>query len=304
MKTRILPLVVLLLFAVAMLCPVWASAITPLDPDADASLTLYYQKDGHAFSDLEIGIYRVAQAFPDGTFELVLPYSAYPLNIHGITAQEQWQQIAHTLYSYIVANREEPDREARTDANGTVCFTDLETGLYFVREVAAVNEDGTYIFNNFLVYLPTPHPDGTFDYAVEARPKCTGFVPSDRYTVTKLWQDAGKQEDRPGQVTVDIYRNGELQDTQILSAANNWTYTWQVLNGDFGQWSVAEREVPAPYKVAIQQSGSTFSIVNIRHTPTEIPYTGDSFSPLPYILAMCFSGVMLVILGIYRWRRK
>ena len=304
MKNRILPLLLLLVVCISLLGPVWASDITPLDPDADARLTLYYQKDGDAFADLEIGIYRIAQAFPDGTFELVQPYAFYPLNIHDITVQEQWQQNARTLYAYIVANQAEPDREARTDADGTVCFSDLETGLYFVREAAAIRDGGTYLFNHFLVYVPTPHPDGSYDYAVEARPKCTNFVPRDQYTVTKLWQDAGKQDARPGEITVDIYQNGEWKDTQILSAANNWTYTWQVSGEDSGQWTVAERDVPEPYRVAIQQNGNTFSIVNVRHTPTEIPYTGDSFSPLPYILVMCFSGVMLVILGIYHWRRK
>ena len=155
-----------------------------------------------------------------------------------------------------------------------------------------------------MIYLPTPQPDGSYLYKIEAKAKCAEYVPEDEYTVIKLWQDAGDQQNRPGDVTVDIYRDGQLWDTQILNADNNWKYTWQVSQEDHSQWTVAERSVPAPYKVTIQQSGGTFSIINIRPVPVEIPHTGDSFTPLPWVLAMCFSGIMLVLLSLYGWRRR
>lgn len=304
MKKRILPLILLVVMCFIALCSPCVHAVTPLDPDAEASLTLHYQKDGAVFADLQVGIYRVAEALPDGSFQLIEPFASYPVNIHGITMQEQWNTVAQTVYAYIVADQLAPDREMVTDENGAVCFADLDTGLYFVREVAAENTSGTYIFNQFMVYVPTPQPDGTYIYTVEANPKCTKFVPKNQYSVTKLWQDGGNQNYRPKEVTVDIYKDGVLYETQILNADNNWTYTWYITGEDHSKWTVTERTVPDIYKVIIQQNGSNFSIINTCEIPPDIPQTCDTFTPLPWIVTMCFSGVMLLILGIYSRRRR
>lgn len=297
MKKRILSLILTLTMCVCTLCTFSVQALTPLDPDAEASLTLHYQKDGAAFADLQIGIYRIAEALPDGTFQLIEPFASYPLNIYGITKQEQWNQVAQTVYSYIIADQIAPDRELTTDEKGAVCFSDLDTGLYFVREVIAENTSGTYVFNQFMVYVPTPQPDGSYSYDVEAIPKCTGFVPKNRHSVTKLWQDGGKQDLRPKEVAVDIYKDGALIETQILSADNNWTYTWYVSADDHSHWTVAERTVPDGYKVTIRQNGSDFSIINTCQTLPDIPPTGDSFTPMLWIMLTCLSGIVLVILG-------
>ena len=303
MKKRILPRILLLLMCFTALCTPRAQAVTPLDPDAEASLTLHYQKAGDTFADLSIGIYRIAEAFPDGSFQLIEPFASFPLNIHGITTQEQWNQVAQTVYSYIVSDQIAPDAEKTTDGNGEVCFADLDTGLYFVREAVAENTNGTYIFNQFMVYVPTPQPDGTYSYAVEAKPKCTNFVPKNQYSVTKLWQDGGNQYLRPKEVTVDIYRDGVLYETQILRAENNWSYTWYVSGEAHSQWTVAERTVPDNYKVTIRQNGSHFSVINTCQATPDMPQTGDSATPMLWILLMCFSGVTLVILGSYSRRR-
>lgn len=305
MKKRILPLLCLAVLCCVVLGPLCASAAAPLNPDEEASLTLHYQKEDKAFPDLQVAIYRVAEAFPDGTFKLIEPFSSYPVNIYGITAQIQWKHVAATLCSYITANQVKPDVEALTEEDGTACFTGLKTGLYLVREVVAEDSEGVYIFNQFMVYLPTPQSDGSYNYCVDAKPKCTGFVPKTQYTVTKLWQDTGKQNLRPKEVTVDIYKDGVLYETKILSADNSWSYTWQVYGEDEGNWVVTERTVQDPYTVTIQQNGSVFTIINTIQTDPEIPpKTGDSFTPLPWTLAMCVSGIMLLLLGLYGRRRQ
>ncbi len=304
MKKRILPLILWVVVCFTILQPVYVQGVTPLDPNAEASLTLHYQKDGEGFADLQIGIYRVAEAHPDGSFSLIEPFASYPINIHGLTMQEQWDFVSQTICAYIVSDQVSPDAEAKTDASGTVCFSDLKTGLYFVREVIGENAGGTYVFNQFMVYVPTPQSDGTYTYAVEANPKSIRFVPEKQYSITKLWQDGGDQDYRPNEVTVDIYKDGELYETQILNSDNNWTYTWYVSDDDQGKWVVVERTVPDGYKVTIQQNGSHFSVINTRQTASDNPQTGDTFSPLFWILLMSFSGTMLLILGVYSRRRR
>ena len=304
MKKQILSLLLAAVTCLVAVCP-FSVCAAALDPDADASLTLHYQANGKAFPDLSIGIFRVAEALPDGTFQLIAPFSSYPVNIHDITQQSQWKTIATTLDSCCVADRVLPDREAQTDAEGTARFSDVKTGLYLVREVIAENTDGVYIFNTFMVYVPTPQPDGTYAYQVEAKPKCASYVPKNRYTVTKLWQDEGNQASRPKEVTVDIYKDGVLTQTQLLHAGNNWSYTWQVAEETPGKWTVAERVVPDTYKVTIRQNGHVFTIINsTQTTPEKPPQTGDTFTPLPWVIAICLSGVTLLLLGFYNRRGK
>lgn len=303
MKNRILPL--LLAFCIYMaLLPLSALAATPLDPHAEASLTLRYQKDGVSFEKLPIRIYRVAEAFPNGSFQLIAPYADYPIHIHGITAQEQWNQVSQTLSAYIVADKLPATCEEATDKKGTVCFSGLTTGLYFVEEVVAENESGTYLFNQFMVYVPTPQPDGSYTYAVEAVPKCIGFVPVEEYSVTKLWQDDGGDHHRPNGVTVEIYKDGQLWETQLLNSANNWNYTWRVSAEDSGKWTVVERSVDENYKVTIQQKDGHFSLINTRISYSDVPKTGDSFSPLLWAVVMCLSGILLVMLSTFGRRRR
>lgn len=298
MKNKLISLILLTVTVLIMLCPA-ASAVTPLDPDAEASLTLYYQKDGISFPDLTVSIYRVARANEDGSFTMIAPYSSYPFNIYGITSQEQWNNVAQTVLSFVVAKDVQPDRELTTAADGSVSFTGLETGLYFVKEAVAKTKEGTYIFNQFMVYLPTPTEDG-FDYDVEARPKCRSFVANPQLTVTKLWQDSG--ENRPSSVTVDIYKDGELQETVVLDSGNNWTYTWYVTSNDYNQWVVTERAIK-DYEVTVQQNGDTFLLINTGQPNQKPPQTGDTFSPMPWMLIMGLAGAVLVILGMRRRNR-
>ena len=65
-------------------------------------------------------------------------------------------------------------------------------------------------------------------------------------TVWKYWDDNNDQDDkRPSEVTVQLYANGDPYSAEvILSAANNWSYTWENVpvykNGNLIKWTVRE----------------------------------------------------------------
>ena len=143
-----------------------------IEPARSCSLTLSYARNGKGFSDLQIDIYRVAELSSDGQYKLLEPFSNYPINIYGITSQQQWQDIAETIRSYIAANQIEAYQSQKTDKDGYVSFGELETGLYMVKGTKAQNDNTVYMFRDFMVYLPTP-VDGDYDYDVEAKPKYT-----------------------------------------------------------------------------------------------------------------------------------
>lgn len=272
-------------------------AAQELEPDRSCSLTLDYSHDGVAFAGLEIAIFRVAEAFPDGTFELIAPYDAFPVNIHGITSQAEWQTVATTLVSYITAEHLSPTATAVTDAQGIASWDALATGLYLVRGVVATNDTGTYLFNDFMIYLPTPAQDGSFLYDLQAKPKCIDFTPATEYKVVKLWKDLGWEDQRPVSIIVDIYKNGQLHATVELNESNQWSYRWS--DHDGAQWHVVERDVPAGYQVSIAGHETVFTITNTNPTPPPPPpSTGDLFQVLPLATGLCLAGFFLVLLGL------
>ena len=294
-----------------LLLPLCAHA-AQMDPKAGCSLTLRYTQEGVAFSGLEISIYRVAEAREGWEFQKLEPYSGWPVNIHGITSQEEWQTAADTLTAYITAEGTEPYRTETTDGSGTAFFDDLETGLYLVAGAVASNEQGTWSFDRFMVYLPTPGEDG-YLYHVEALPKCSGFTPAPEsrvYKLLKVWQDAGFEEQRPVSVTVDILLDGQVWETVILGPESDWSYTWEA-PGDSGVWTVVERDIPEDYWVTVSEKEQAFVITNSRmewepddpgggndpDTPV-VPPTGDTFPLWLWIVVLCISGLLLVLLGV------
>ncbi|MBR5470899.1 MAG: Cna B-type domain-containing protein [Oscillibacter sp.] len=322
------------------LFPTECAAAAP-DPDRPCSLTLWYTQGGIAFSDLDVEIYRVAKLRADGEHELVEPFSGYPIHIHGITSQKEWQDTAQTIKSYVMADQIAATQSRKTDSAGKAIFTGPETGLYLVKGVTAQAADGTYVFWDFMVYLPTPMGSG-YNYNVEARPKCARYEPPAEYTVLKLWNDAGASGQRPASVSVDILKDGAVQGTVTLSSANNWSYSWSVPDGD-GDWSVMETDVPAGYQVSMTNSGTAFIITNTKspsgpddptppddpdipddpdapdppedpdtlddqgnsnEPPPEMPKTGDTSPLLLYMMLMCISGFGLMLLGFFELRGR
>lgn len=300
MKKRIYFCLCALAILGCLLRPVGVMA-APLEVERPCSLKLHYTQQGIGFQNLEVRIYRVAEAFVDGTFELISPFSGYPANIHGISSQTEWRIVAATLNAYIAAYQVQPTFTQKTDDGGTAAFTGLETGLYLVSGAVAEHESGTYLFDSFMVYLPAPQEDGSFRYDVEAKPKCSDYTPATEYQVVKLWKDSGYANNRPASVTVDILKDGVLQKTQVLSAENNWTYTWKVPDGK-GVWTVVEKDVPDAYTVTIHSHETTFMITNTHTVPGSAPQTGDTSVPWLYMVTMCLSGFVLLFLGM-RGRR-
>lgn len=303
MKKYITCLLVLVMLALGVF-PGTVSAYEPLEPQRDCSLTLYYTVEGVPFADMDIKIYRVAEAFPDGTFDLISPFSSYPVNIYGITSQAEWKTAAATLMSYITANGVSADYTATTDAEGTAVFSTVETGLYLVQGVIGENDKGIYTFEDFMMYLPTPNAEGGFNYILEAKPKCGSVVPKEEYKVVKLWKDAGYPSKRPKNVNVEIRKDGVLQETVVLSADNNWSYSW-ITTETTAKWTVVETNVPDGYRVSIGTNETGFVITNTYESPEPPPpKTGDTFALWYYVLMLCLSGIGLLVVGVIGMRGK
>ena len=103
MRKRALSAICLLILIFSMISFPVANAI-PVDTGRKCTLTLHYTQNQQGFQDLEIGIYRVASVSSDGYYQLILPFSDYPVNIYNITSQKEWKDVAATLTAYILSN--------------------------------------------------------------------------------------------------------------------------------------------------------------------------------------------------------
>lgn len=282
----------------ALLCLLLPMQVQAAETDTQrlCSLTLSYSKDGVGFEGLPVTLYRVADADPDGTFALISPFDAFPVNIYGITSQKEWQETASTLVAYITAQQVPATVTGVTDQAGEIRFTDLPTGLYLVRGIRTQNEKDVYVFSDFMIYLPTPQEDGSLNYDLHAKPKCQFSAPADEYSVIKLWKDADDTK-RPQSITVDIYKNGELYDTVNLSESNGWYHQWS--DADNAEWHVIEQNVPDGYEVTISAQGTTFTILNTNPDAPPSPETGNSFSIQWWILLLCIAGFAMVVLSLW-----
>lgn len=78
--------------------------------------------------------------------------------------------------------------------------------------------------------------------------------------VRKVWKldDGGTAADA---VTVNLLKNGKVEESVILSAANGWSKAWYTLDDDY-KWSVEEASVPEGFTSSISKSGLTWTIIN------------------------------------------
>ena len=88
-------------------------------------------------------------------------------------------------------------------------------------------------------------------------------------TVTKNWSD-GNANHANDSVTVYLLKDGRQTETsQVLNAANNWTYTFDKLDAE-STWTVEEKPV-AGYTTSYKTEGTTVTITNTADEPDPNP---------------------------------
>ena len=283
-----------------MLLPCAGADTAPyLEPDRTASLTVRHITPGIAFR-----LYRVADVDSTVAFTPAAPFDRYSIDFRRDMTAGEWQILANTLASYAVADNLPPLLTAESDADGVIRWDGLKAGLYLVTADSYDVEENIYTVSPTLISLPNLQEDGWWQYDVTISPKWS-VKPIERISleVVKIWDDEGSAVVRPASITVELYRDGVLVDTVVLSQANNWRHTWTGLDNRYN-WTVVERGIPDEYKVTIDQQGDTVIITNNAPSMTtpvpDLPQTGQTWWPVP-LLALC--GMALFILGWLKQRQ-
>ena len=86
-------------------------------------------------------------------------------------------------------------------------------------------------------------------------------------SVRKVWSD-GNANHANDSITVNLLKDGKVESSQELNAANGWAYTFdRLLEGH--TWTVEEAEVPAGYTVSYNTVGTLTTITNTKKTPPQ-----------------------------------
>lgn len=225
---------------------------------------------------MELSLYRVAEYEESGSFTLTERFRKYPVSLEQKN-QEGWQGAADALADYIRRDGITADAVLVSGSDRTVCFTDLNRGLYLVLgQTTELQEDGkTQIYEpqTALIALPEDSQgtsEGMDPYQVTAVLKFEkndkpGNPEETKIHVLKVWKQ-DQEKERPDSIVVellqtDVEGNTTVVDRQTLTKENQWSYTWKNLS-TLMRWSVSEAEVPNGYTVAVTREGDTVVLTN------------------------------------------
>ena len=225
----------------------------------DRSITLICRKDETILTGMQWKLYRIGER-SGNSFNLTGDFAGYPIDMSSIT-EENVEQTAKTLESYAVADGIPPINSGETGENGELTFSGLSSGLYLA--VGRTLKVGSKYYVPSSLLLEASDKDVSFSY--DAYPKffyATLGNTIGSYTVRKVWvNDSADNAAHPTYVTVDLYCNGELNDTVTLNEENNWEYRWKELDPT-NNWHVAERDIPVDYTVIIDFNSTQYLIKN------------------------------------------
>ena len=282
-KTKNISYKLLAALLIAMLLPTAAYAVGTgsIDLEHACSVTLHYADDkAPSPVGMKFSLYRVADTAFNGDMSLCGDFAdpeKYPVSLDCETTSD-WLDLAKTLKGYVQKNAPAAAKTGKTDSEGSVGFEDLKPGMYLVLGDPIEYRNYSYTATPFLLFLPEEDPRThawNYDADVVVKHDPPEYEPPDEpdepgeTTVTrkvlKEWNDKGKADARPEEITVELLRDGKVYNTVTLNAKNNWRHTWTDLKKKH-EWSLVETAV-AGYTTVITQDGITFKVTNTPREP-------------------------------------
>lgn len=218
-----------------------------------------------------------------------------------------------------------------TDENGNIIQTKTNSGkdilfdeivfdkegqyIYFVKEVIPTDQ-GNIIYDDTVykvIVNVTKDNDykASVEYYAEGSNACITDILFRNRTkpvdvkVEKRWENMGSIN-IPGEIKVQLYRNGVPYQMVSLSSVNNWTYTWIGLDGRY-QYTVDEVEVPQYFYKKVQKSNAEenyWIITNVNTLTVVLPETGGRGSE-NYILTGASMMLLSFVVGcVYKLKKK
>lgn len=248
--------------------------------DQLCSLTLTYKSGDTVLPQTTFTLYKVATINEQLQFELTNTFGDEgkatifdKINERGFN---DWSTLASTIGGYLGGAN---SVTARSDANGELSFTSLETGLYYLTGEVTGGAAGTYRYTPTPVMLVLPSWDGEdWDFDADGMGKFKQeYIPPEQVLpttvsrrVVKVWDDEGYENRRPESIQVQLIGDGEVYDTATMTADSRWAAVqWDELDANV-EWSVREVLNSTRYTPSIVRddtTGITFVITNTYNRP-------------------------------------
>lgn len=268
-----------LMIAFGLLLWILAGTFVPVHAQdyADGSLRLICKFDDVALSGMKWNIFYAGKR-SGNSFKVDGDFSDYKVAFKSLSA-DYLSDIAATLETYAIIDRIQPLQSQVTDDNGIIDFTGLEQGLYLVCGKKLKVGVTSYVPIPFVVEIGEQNGSNQ-SYSVY--PKFFKFGVLDErdadYTVKKVWLNAEDEPyDTSVKITVEMYKDGEYENTITLSEENDWTYTWT--SRAHTDWRVKEINIPEDYTVIYRSNETQYAIVNTHKNyvvPDEPPETTET----------------------------
>lgn len=259
------------------------------DPQKSGSIsvTLTEQYDKEPIVGAELSVYYVATVDRNGSGNLSYTYTDAFADV-GVALDDPSLAIALDAF---VAEHTVPSVTVTTDERGTAVCEDLALGLYFVKQTGAVA--GFAPCTPFVVTVPGETAEG-YVYEVNASPK-TEVARLTSITVKKVWNTDAATE-AAERVTVQLLHNGNVIETAVLNAQNDWQVTYTDMP-ESDAYSIEEIDVPKGFTATYSKAGYVFTVTN---TSTLIQ-TGQLLWPIPVLTV---GGMLLMAVGVMLLRKK
>lgn len=298
---RIVVAVMTALLSIALLPAVRAEAIsdmpdttsTTIDLNHKGSLNvIHIDADDERAPQVTSHIYKVASVNEHGVYTIESDFAGFFEDQNFFNNgfnYDLWKDcVQHTneggsntgaMENYIDANDVEEVASGVSNASGETLYDNLELGIYFVRSENYVKGDYTHSFINFVYPVPIlEKPEVGANLIVNYNPSASpkkSKIQNDEMVHCKLlkrWNDSGYENNRPSEITFDIYSDGTLMDTVNLSSDNNWFHEWE--QKGLHSFTVEEVSAGAGYTsvIVVTQNGHDFEFVCTNtYTPPQTP---------------------------------
>ena len=220
------------------------------------TITLEDLEDNLPINNAEISLYKIADATNESN-HLKFTYTKELSNCKVSLNNLEDKSLTTSLYKCI--KEDTPSLKEISNDQGIVNFTNLDLGLYLVKQTNKV--EGYSKIDSFLVAIPKEE-NNIWIYDIEATPK-TDIIRIMDLTVEKVWNSSNKLEIHPKSITVELYKGTELIDTITLNEENNWTHTWKEIEKS-DEYKVKEINIPDGYTDTYRQEENKFIITNTK----------------------------------------
>lgn len=243
------------------------------------TLELIEQEHNEKIADANIEIVKIADAKVDLNSNLYYEYVS-SLTECNVDIKDVTKIDVNKLASCINDNTQR--LSSISDNNGKVSFSNLDLGLYLIRQTNKLNKYTS--IDSYLVTLPTIE-NNDWIYDIYSIPK-TEIQKKMDITIIIEWKTEKDIKDK--RVTAELFNDNQKVNDYLITKDDNWTVIDNVLLSD--KYSVKGESIEG-FNISYVIQGNVFKIIY----SDDLPQTGENVY-ITYILA--FTGLVFILLGV------